>query len=109
MRQNLIQRIFNRQIGELEVVTVRTPFGTYDHVSREGGDITSTRKDVEEMQRKNMELYEALLGKLDDNSFVIDSVTSYNRNYRNGNESGTYFRLRKVEDKSHSTSIVGAW
>ena len=107
---NLLQRMFNRQTGELEVVTVRTPFGTYDHSTREGGDITSTRAEIEEMKRKNIECYEALLERLDDNSLFIGSVTSYIRNYFDGKESGIYSSLKKVErNKSLTSTPSGAW
>jgi hypothetical protein len=107
--RNLLKRMFNKQTGELEVVTVRTPFGTYEHVAREGGEIKSARAKIEEMKRKNIECYEALLERLDDNSLFIDSVISYTLNYIHGNESGIYSRLKKVGQNKSTASDTGAW
>jgi hypothetical protein len=107
--RNFLERMFSRQTGELVIDTVRTPFGTYEHIAREGGNIVSTRAKIEEMKRKNIEHYEALMEKLDDNSVFIDGVTSYIQNYIDGNESGIYSRLKKVGQKKSLTSNTGPW
>jgi len=89
--------MFNRQTGELVVVTVRTPSGRYEHVIRQGGDIESKRAVVEEMKRKNVERYESDMNGLDDNSLFVESVTSYTLNFMHGNESGIYTKTENIE------------
>jgi len=94
---NFLERMFNRQTGELVVITERTPEGRYEHVIRQGGDLESRRAVVEEMKRKNVERYETDMSELDDNSLFVESVTSYTRNFIHGSQSGIFTKTENIE------------
>jgi hypothetical protein len=107
--RNLLERLFNRQTGELEVVTVRTPEGTYNHQAKPRGDIKFTAAEIVDMVGKNIDFYESLMENLD-NSVFVSQVTSYIQNYKHGNKTGMSFRTyKRAQNKSLASDTTGAW
>jgi hypothetical protein len=117
MRQNLIQKLLNIKLGEMEVITVRTPSNEYHHQVYLTGEIEVSKAEVEEAQRKNIELYQSLEKTepyIQSPVITLDSVRTrvVKKNYTQTKSEFTfphYIPKEDEENKSHSTSIVGAW
>jgi hypothetical protein len=92
--KSFIGKLFNRKTGELEVITVRTPSGEYDHHATITGTTQFSKEDIEELERRNVEEYNYVTRRLDGSLFV-SNVTSFIKNYLQGNESGIYSRVEK--------------
>jgi hypothetical protein len=108
---NLLERMFKPRIGEMEVITVRTPEGGYHHQVILNGQIDVSKAEVEEAMRKNTELYQSLneAPPITDPVIALEDVRTrvVKRNYTTKSE----FTFPKYipKEENHSTSIVGAW
>lgn len=113
MKQNLIQRLFNPKMGEMEVITVRTPSGEYQHKVLLNGILEVSKAEVEEAQRKNIELYHEIdkAPYIADNVLTLEDVRTriIKKNYTQKKSEFTfpyYVPREDEESKPHSTSIV---
>jgi hypothetical protein len=115
MRQNLIQRLFNPKTGEMEVITVRTLSGDYQHKVFLNGILEVSKAEIEEVQRKNIELYheiEKAEPYITDPVITLECIRTIvtKKNYTQKKSEFTYPQYAPREDEEsispHSTSIV---
>ncbi len=72
--ENLTEKVSERKTGEMEVVTVRTPSNGYTHHVILSGIIEVSKAEIEEAQRKNIQLYEQEMKRLSGTSAVVENV-----------------------------------
>ncbi len=110
---NLLGRLFNRQTGELEVVTVRTPEGRYDHHSSILGNVQFSMAEIEELERKNISQYELDMMELRNSTHLsVENVRSFVvQDNQAGRKVVTYatYCIKEAEQNRSFVPDTGAW